>query len=190
MKKLIFLLLLVFTFTSCGTQFRVSTYGTTYVDPYPVQWVNTYNFDRIHWLYLNHPQFVWNNYYQHPYFIRYRRDCLNRGIYVRPYRYNRAYRTPTRNVVRNNSNIYRRNSGRSNLDYNRTRNQRYSTNRVTPQRRTYNSTRSNNTRVQRSTPSRNYSRSNSVQRRSSSVRTSPTRTSRGTTRRSSGKRNQ
>jgi hypothetical protein len=189
MKKFIlpFLFVLFFTLTSCGTQWSI----TTYSEPYPVQWVDMYDFNRIHWLYLNHPQWVWTNYYTHPFFVQYRTDCLRRGIYVQPYHPNRRFTNHRRSVVRNDRPI-RYNSGRSNLNYNRT--QRYS------------SARSNSTRVQRSTPIyKNYSqgRSTQMRRNNTSVQRTPTRsysrspstTSRGrssgvrSSSRSSGRRN-
>jgi len=198
MKQFIlpFLFVLFFTLSSCGTaRWTVSTYMP---DPYPVQWVDVYDFNRIHWLYLNHPNFVWGNYWNHPFFIRYRTDCLRRGIYVPRYRPNRSW---NRNYInrtwnnRNSNRVVRQNSGRSNKTYRRT----------TPVRRNYSPTRVNNTRVKRSTPTRrnyssqrrtptrNYSRSRSTRTRSSSVqsrsstrRSSPVRSS---SRRSGGRQN-
>ena len=181
------LFVLFFGLSSCGTTYSVSSYsdGVVYSEPYPVQWVTVYNFDRIHWLYLNHPRFVWTNYHNHPYFIRYRRDCLQRNIYVRPYREN----TIRRNYY-NRTPIVRRNVGRSNLDYNRVRTQRYSNNNrtITPSRRTYDS---NRTRIQRSTPSRNYNRSGTTRtiNRSSSTTTRSRSSGTRTSNRSSSRRN-
>jgi len=188
MKKVIipFLFVFFFTLTSCSTQWGVVTYSDPiYTTPvvatgfnsvfYPQVWVDVYDFNRIHWLYLNHPNWVWGNYWNHRFFIQYRNDCLRRGIYMPRYRNNFRFTQDQRRYYWNqrNTNI-RRNSGRSNLTYNR--NTRYRNNTVTPQRRTFSSTRSTNTRVQRNTTSRtrSYNRSTPV-RRSSSVRSTPSR---------------
>lgn len=112
MKNLIlpFLFVLFFTLTSCGTTYTVSTYT-----PYSVQWVDVYDYNRIHFLYTNYPQYVWTHYYSHPYFVRYRNESLYRGVYIKPYN---AYTYPTRttnHAVRTQTPT-RYNSGRSNWE--------------------------------------------------------------------------
>lgn len=115
MKNLIlpFLFVLFFTLTSCGTTYTVSTYT-----PYSVQWVDMYDYNRIHFLYTNYPQYIWTNYYSHPYFVRYRNECLRRGVYIKPYRAD-VYPVHTTNRVVQTQTPTRYNSGRSNWDYSR-----------------------------------------------------------------------
>lgn len=109
MKKII-LLLGILTLTSCSLgQFSAATY-----DGYPQTWIGTYDYDVINRMYLNNPTIVYRNYYNHPYFIRYRRESIGRRSYSKPAAYPRA--TPRSKPISTTPKVtqYRQNSGRSN----------------------------------------------------------------------------
>lgn len=129
--KTLLLILAVSLMSSCAS-FQIESRTST-ID------VNHYNYDRIHYLYTNNPNYFYNTtyidqygirnyYYQHPYFVRY---CSTRNItpyrqprvyhkqprstYVAPVRreskYTRVNSTPVnRTRVNNNSKIRRQNT--------------------------------------------------------------------------------
>jgi len=164
-KNLFLILVLSILFTSCNV---TQTPANTQVS---VNWdYSYYDYDQIHYLYTNYPSYFWNYqymnpygvrtyYYNHPYFIQYRRDCAQRNVRYTPYR--RYINTPT---VTHNRPVYQ-NRGRSNQQY-RQPQRTHTTSSVTRSRPTYRSTPQRST-YRSSTPQR----SSSIQRSSSTQRT-------------------
>jgi hypothetical protein len=191
MKKLhlIMIFLIGMLFTSCTV---MQTPSNARVD---VSWDGSYyDFDQIHFLYTNNPQYFWNYqyvnnfgvnmfYYQHPYFIQYRRDCVRRNVQYRPYRrYDNRVTVNNNNRRTINSRGYR---GRSNQDYRNSSTNRNNGNYIQSNQRK--STSVNSTRT--STPIRSNYRSSTPTRNTNVQRSSATqRTRSATPNRSSGNR--
>lgn len=191
-QNLFLALVLGILFTSC-TVLQTPSNQTAQVG---VTWdMDVYDFNQIHFMYQNNPQFFWNNqfvnrfgintfYYNHPFFLRYRRDCFRRNIVYRPYRpyhrinnnrnirNNRVIRNNGLRITRNGGNTVNR--GRSNSTARRNTN----TYRRLPQKSVKHGT--SNRSYRRNTPNRTYQRSRSTQVR---PRSSSTRSSSSTVRR-------
>jgi len=161
MYKTIILFLIVTLMTSCSALMIEGETSEHYFNYSP------YNYDRVHYIYLNQPNYFQNTFYinqygqqtymyQHPYYVRY---CRERDSRQRIESRKRTYVTPTVGIRVNKTHYVTNRRATSNTRTYTTHNSNNRTtynsnNRTTSTNRNITTRRTTPTTVNRSTPSR------------------------------------
>lgn len=100
--KILLVVFIMMLMTSCDA-LQVTVGSDNYMDR------NPYNYNRIDMVYRQNPQYFYDNYYNHPYYIRYKRDYHERHNHypLKYYGTDKKYRKYENHDNRGSNNKYK-----------------------------------------------------------------------------------